>query len=132
MGKVLLCHLQPPREWAQRAAYLLIGLWVVPVLAQRAAGFRAVVGWKYGWGGGRERSVEPGERLGSSRREALAIHKALTPVSVFQHQACALLHLVKCVAWVSPPFRLRRVKVLEAESLTSDHTTDLGKAGILI
>lgn len=78
MGKVLLCHLQPPREWAQRAAYLLIGLWVVPVLAQRAAGFRAVLGWKYGWGGGRERSVEPGERLGSSRREALAIHKALT------------------------------------------------------
>lgn len=47
---------------ACRTAFLCVGLWVVPVLAQRASGFREVIGWKYGWG------RDPGEKCVARRK----------------------------------------------------------------
>lgn len=69
--------------------------------------------------------------LGSSRKGALAMHKVIT--------SCELKHWVWSIitpfgVWCGyhPPLRLRQMNVLEVESLASDHTMDLSKAGILV
>lgn len=69
--------------------------------------------------------------LGGSRRGALAIHRVLTPCECVKAPGwCTITPCEVCRLGVTLLERLRKMKVLEAESLPSDHTKDLGKAGI--
>lgn len=64
--------------------------------------------------------MKPGEFRGSSRRGALAIHKFLTRCERVKAPGPGWCTVTPCEVWhgCHPPLRLRKMRVMEAESLS--------------
>lgn len=108
-----------------------MGPWVVPILAPRATGFREATGQRCGWHRGKKCEA---------RRKCLeaaeGVHEQCirSPPPVSENPGPAAHYALGVCVWCGyhPPLRLRKMKVLDVESLALDHTVDWSKAGILV